>query len=70
MVVSMAGFALEDMLIKSAAHSLPLGEVLFLYGGAGLILFIILTYRNGDAVFSRAYLSRPILIRSGFEVRA
>ena len=68
MTLSMAGFAVEDMFIKSAAQSLPLGEILFLYGGAGLVLFIILTYRNGDPVFSRAYLSRPILLRSGFEV--
>lgn len=68
MTLSMAGFAIEDMFIKSAAYRLPLGEILLLYGGAGLILFIFLTWRAGDAVVTRTYLSRPILIRSGFEV--
>ncbi|MCX7302171.1 MAG: DMT family transporter [Rhodobacterales bacterium] len=68
MVLSMAGFAVEDMFIKAAARTLPLGEVLFLYGGAGLGVFVVLTAREGDRLWHPAYLSRGILIRSGFEV--
>jgi len=68
MVMAMAGFAVEDMFIKSAAATLPLGEVLLLYGVAGLVLFIGLTAKAGDRILHPAYLSRALLIRSSFEV--
>ena len=68
MVASMAGFAIEDMFLKSAVPAVPLGEALALYGGLGLLAFVILTWWRGEAIFPRAFLSPPILIRSGFEV--
>lgn len=68
MVASMAGFAVEDMFLKSAVPAVPLGEALALYGSLGLFAFIILTLMRGEAVFAPAFLSRQILIRSGFEV--
>jgi len=68
MVLSMAGFAVEDMLLKAAARSLPLGEVLFIFGLGGLAGFVILTLLRGERVLHPAYLSRAILVRSGFEV--
>ena len=67
MVASMAGFAIEDMFLKSAVPAVPLGEALALYGGLGLLAFVILTWWRGEAIFPRAFLSPPILIRSGFE---
>ena len=68
MVASMAGFAIEDMCLKAAVPGVPLGQALALYGGLGLLAFIILTLRRGEPIFAPAFLSRPILIRSGFEV--
>lgn len=68
MVASMAGFAVEDVFLKSAVPAIPLGQALALYGGLGLLAFIILTLRRGEPVFAPAFLSRQILIRSGFEV--
>lgn len=68
MVVAMAGFAVEDMFLKAAARVLPLGEVLCLFGLAGLCGFLALTAWRGQPVWHPAYLSRPLIIRSGFEV--
>lgn len=67
MTASMAGFAIEDMCVKAAAESLPLGEVLALFGLLGLAAFAVMTRRQGSPVWTRGYLGRTLLIRSGFE---
>ena len=68
MVLSMGGFAVEDVFLKTAVKTIPLGEALALYGSLGLLAFVILTLLRGESVFAPAFLSREILIRSGFEV--
>ncbi len=68
MVASMAAFSLEDLFIKSATKSLPLGQVLILFGLGGMIVFIILTARRGEVLLHPAILSRPIVLRSICEV--
>ncbi|MEV8465365.1 DMT family transporter [Fluviibacterium sp. DFM31] len=39
MVASMAGFALEDMFVKSMADGLPVSQILILLGFAGALIF-------------------------------
>jgi drug/metabolite transporter (DMT)-like permease len=68
MVASMAGFAVEDVFVKAAAQSLPLGQVLLTIGLLGMLMFATLAARQGEPVLPRAFWSRPMLIRSGFEV--
>lgn len=68
MVVAMAAFAVEDMLIKAAANTMAIGVILMLFGLGGMLIFIFLTWRRGDAVFHPAILSRPILMRAVCEV--
>lgn len=68
MVASMAAFSLEDLLIKSATKSLPLGQVLILFGLGGMIVFMILTVRRGEVLLHPAIMSRPIVLRSICEV--
>ena len=68
MVASMAGFAVEDMLLKLAVPGVPLGQALALYGALGLLAFVLMTRARGEAVFEPAFLSPQILVRSGFEV--
>lgn len=68
MVASMAAFSLEDLLIKSATKSLPLGQVLILFGLGGMIVFMILTARRGEVLLHPAIMSRPIVLRSICEV--
>jgi len=68
MVLAMAGFACEDMFIKSAARDLPAGQVLTMIGLAGFAVFAAMTRAAGDPVWDRAYLSRGMIVRSGFEI--
>lgn len=68
MVASMAGFAVEDVFVKAAAKSLPLGQVLLTIGLAGMLAFSLMAWRLGEPLFPPAFLSRAMLIRSGFEI--
>ena len=68
MVAAMAGFAVEDMFLKFAARSLPVGQILMIFGGGGMLAFAALTKLRGERVFHPAILTRPILIRAVFEV--
>lgn len=68
MMLAMAGFAAEDMLIKSTARAMPTGQVLAAIGFAGLVVFAVMTRAAGDRVWDRAYLSRGMIVRSVFEV--
>lgn len=68
MVAAMAGFAVEDMFLKAATRLMPVGEVITLFGICGMIAFVALARRQGDRALSAAMLSRPMVIRSGFEI--
>lgn len=68
MTASMAGFAVEDVFVKAAAQSLPLGQVLLTIGLAGMLVFSAMAARRGEALLPAAFLSRPMLVRSAFEV--
>jgi drug/metabolite transporter (DMT)-like permease len=70
MVAAMAGFALEDSLVKIAARSLPPGEVLLLLGLGGALLFAALARRDGIALFGADVLSPTMRVRALFEVIA
>jgi drug/metabolite transporter (DMT)-like permease len=70
MVAAMAGFALEDSLVKIAARSLPPGEVLLLLGLGGALLFAALARRDGIALFGADVLSPTMRVRAIFEVIA
>ncbi|TKA95262.1 DMT family transporter [Cereibacter changlensis] len=67
MVLSMAGFALEDMLLKSVAQSLPVGEILMIFGLGGMLAFMVLAARRGERALHPAILSRAILLRAACE---
>ena len=68
MVLAMAAFAVEDMLIKAASQSVPVGLVLGLFGLGGLLIFVYLAKRQGDAILHPAIASRAILLRACCEV--
>lgn len=68
MTASMAGFAVEDVFVKAAAQSLPLGQVLLTIGLVGMLAFAGMAARQGEPILPAAFLSRPMLVRSGFEV--
>ncbi|MGP3696042.1 DMT family transporter [Rhodobacter sp. NSM] len=64
MVVSMAGFAMEDMFVKLSAADMPTGQILLFLGAFGAPLFWALARREGKAVLSREVLAAPILWRN------
>lgn len=68
MVASMAGFAVEDVFVKAAAETLPLGQVLLTIGLAGMLVFLTMAARQGEPLFPPAFRSRAMLVRSAFEV--
>lgn len=68
MVAAMAGFAVEDMFIKSAAKAMPLGQVLALMGALGILWFSLQSRRVGEPAFPAALRSRTMLVRSSFEM--
>jgi drug/metabolite transporter (DMT)-like permease len=68
MTAAMAGFAVEDMFLKAATRLMPIGEVITLFGLCGLVAFMALALRQGDALFPPALFSRALAVRSAFEV--
>ncbi|WP_323007380.1 DMT family transporter [Pseudorhodobacter sp.] len=68
MIAAMAGFAVEDMFLKTAAQLVPVGQILMIFGGAGMVCFAILAKSQGARLLSPDILSPPILIRAVFEV--
>lgn len=68
MIAAMAGFAVEDLLLKQVSRTMPVGEILILFGAAGALIFAALARFRGDRVLRGEILSRPILFRAGFEV--
>ena len=68
MVTAMAGFAVEDVFLKSVTRHMPLGQALLIFGLVGVVVFSLLARRHHEAILHPALLSRPLLIRSSFEV--
>ncbi|NEY90268.1 DMT family transporter [Tabrizicola oligotrophica] len=68
MTLSMAGFAVEDMFIKSTAQSLPVGQVLLVMGLCGALWFALLSHRASEPALPPALWSRTMALRSCFEV--
>jgi drug/metabolite transporter (DMT)-like permease len=68
MTASMAGFAVEDVFVKAAAQTLPLGQVLLTIGLTGMLVFAAMAARQGEQLLPQAFLSRAMLIRCGFEI--
>ena len=68
MILAMALFAIEDAFIKTAARSLPVGQVLILFGLGGAAIFAGLIAWSRLPLFVPDVLSRPMRIRVVFEV--
>lgn len=68
MVASMAGFAIEDGLVKAASLAVPIGQILIIFGMGGSVVFGIFAKLNREALFTPDALSGPMRIRAGFEI--
>lgn len=68
MVLSMAGFAVEDAFLKGAARDMPLGQVLVIMGLIGGAIFAAFALRAGEPPLPRKMLTGVMLMRSFSEV--
>lgn len=68
MVLAMAAFALEDMFIKSASQSLPVGQILIIFGLGGMVIFMAMARAQGQRMVHPAICTRPMVLRSVAEV--
>jgi len=64
MVAAMAGFAVEDVLIKQMATSLPVGQVLAMVGGSCGLLFVLICLARGERVLARTFFYAPVVLRN------
>ncbi|SER96404.1 Permease of the drug/metabolite transporter (DMT) superfamily [Tranquillimonas rosea] len=63
MVAAMAGFAVEDAIIKAVSSDLPIGQILMILGTIGGIAFSIMARAQGARVLSRDAIAPPVLLR-------
>ena len=68
MVSAMALFAVEDSFIKAASQSMPVWQILMIFGLGGALVFACLLLREGLPLFIPEVVSRPMRIRVVFEV--
>jgi drug/metabolite transporter (DMT)-like permease len=64
MTFAMLTFAVGDMFIKLMADALPTWQIILVLGVGGAASFAILTRAQGQPLFTRTYLTRPILLRN------
>lgn len=68
MVLAMAAFAVEDVLIKTAARSLPLAEVLMVFGAGGALVFAAAARQGGLPLLHPDVWVRIMGVRAVFEL--
>jgi len=70
MMISMAGFAVEDAIIKQLSFDMPISQILMLTGGAGAVVFGLLARYRGVALLGPALNDRRFLLRNVGELVA
>jgi drug/metabolite transporter (DMT)-like permease len=68
MTLAMLCFAIEDMFIKFLAGALPVGQILALLGAGGGCLIAVTLWFQGQPLFPRDNLTKPVLLRNLGEV--
>ena len=68
MIASMAVFAIEDAFVKAVSASLPVGQILIIFGIGGAVVFACLARFNSEPLFIKDVVSRPMRVRVIFEI--
>lgn len=68
MVLAMLGFAIEDSFVKLLAEDMPVGQIMGLLGIGAAAIFAVLVRAQDQALFPRAALSGPVLLRNAGEL--
>lgn len=69
-IAAMAGFTVEDMIIKQLSQSLPVGQILVLLGIGSATIFALVSIVRGHNILARAAWRRPFLLRALAEATA
>ena len=67
MIAAMAGFAIEDSLLKIATQTMPVSQVLVMFGLIGAGVFFILARMQHTPIFTKDALSAGMRLRLIFE---
>jgi drug/metabolite transporter (DMT)-like permease len=70
MTLAMLGFALTDMVIVFLSREMPVGQILFLFGLGGALVFGAVAKLNRHVWLSPVLLSRPVMLRNVAEAFA
>jgi drug/metabolite transporter (DMT)-like permease len=70
MVLAMAAFAVEDMLVKSVSRTLPIGMILIVFGAFGSMFFMSCAGFKSQTLLHPAIRGKAMIIRSVCEISA
>jgi drug/metabolite transporter (DMT)-like permease len=70
MVLSMAGFALEDLFIKLLSSHIPVSQILITLGFSGATVLFIIALVTRAPILHKDLLNRPLVIRTFCELFA
>ena len=62
MILALLGFAIDDSLIKSIYLTITFGQVLFIFGFGGALIFALLCKVQKQHLFIEEVLSRRMII--------
>ena len=68
MIGAMALFAIEDAFIKAASQTLPIGQIMMVFGLGGAAIFACVARLNDEPLYIRDVVSLPMRIRVVFEI--
>ena len=68
MITSMAFFAVEDSLIKFVTSTIPIGQILIMFGLGGALIFLLMAHFKNEKITLRDMLLLPMYVRALFEI--
>ena len=68
MITSMAFFAVEDSLIKFVTSTIPIGQILIIFGLGGALIFLLVAHFKNEKIMLRDMLLLPMYVRALFEI--
>ena len=68
MITSMAFFAVEDTLIKFVTSTIPIGQILIMFGLGGALIFFLVAHFKNEKIMLRDMLLLPMYVRALFEI--
>jgi len=68
MITSMAFFAVEDSLIKFVTSTIPIGQILIMFGSGGALVFLLVAHFKNEKIMLRDMLLLPMYVRALFEI--